>query len=733
MSLKFSNVVANSPFIIPSKSEQKHLKSIISVLLIISYYFLLIPFGQAQDQTEIDSLKQHLKRPLNDTSRIITLNELAWNLRRQEFDQAWKYAKEALNLSRELNYLPGLATSYNRLGLVEQYKKNLLLAISYYKKSLTIEEKIRHKYGIARAKNQIGNIYQTLNQVPEAIEYYQDALKIFNALDDSTKVDRAKISTCNNLGLCYRLIGDGERSLKYYLEGLALREKIGDQLGIANSYNRIGNFHCDVKNYQKALKYYKNSQSIYEKLSDDYELADVYHNIGVVYLELKNYSEALSHYQKSLEYYERTKRKELIPRILKNIGTTFLMRNEVSKALNYYQKSIDISIDKGDSSNLAVVYARIGEVMGIKQRNDLALDYFLKSLKTAINIKDKFIELEVLKNLAIFYAKEDRYKESHNYNVRYNELRDSLENGYKGAMNLKDAYEVAKQERELLEKNQEIERNQLVYESWRKTIFIYVLIFGIVLLTVVFLSILRAYKNRQKALLAEKQLNEKDQEIEDLLVGQELQTMGAMLEGQETERKRIAQDLHDRLGSLLAVIKLNFQAVDQQIDELKEQNKEQYLQAHKLLDQAADEVHKVAHNMISGVLRKFGLIPALEDMKKAIIKTNLLDINLVDVGFEDKRLEPSIEIAVYRIIQELVSNVLKHAEATNLEIQLYWKKEGLNIILEDNGKGFDIDTISEKSGMGLKNIQSRVERLEGELMIDSKVGKGTTTIIDIPL
>ena len=206
-----------------------------------------------------------------------------------------------------------------------------------------------------------------------------------------------------------------------------------------------------------------------------------------------------------------------------------------------------------------------------------------------------------------------------------------------------------------------------------------------------------------------------------------------MLKGQEMERKRIAQDLHDRLGSMLSMVKIHFNSVEENISAIQEQNNIQYEKAHSLLDEACEEVRKIAHDMVSGVLHKFGLLPALHSLQTSINETGQLKLSVLDFGFHQDRLEYEIEINVYRIIQELLGNVLKHAQASEMTIQLIKKENNLHVQVEDDGIGFNAENISSFGGMGLKNIGARVNSLNGELNIDSGKGSGTIVIIDIPL
>ena len=232
-------------------------------------------------------------------------------------------------------------------------------------------------------------------------------------------------------------------------------------------------------------------------------------------------------------------------------------------------------------------------------------------------------------------------------------------------------------------------------------------------------------KQRSEKLIANEKIN-------TLLKDQELQSVSNMLEVQEEERKRIAADLHDRLGSMLSTVKLHFNTVEQQIDTLREQNKDQYHKATTLLDEACDEVRKIAHNLVSGELVKFGLVSALNQLKETIEETGKLSIKVYAFGMEE-RLAANTEISLYRIVQELLNNILKHAKASEMTIQLNKVENNLNIVVEDNGAGYDVNAALAKDGMGLRNMQTRVKKLNGTIEFDSMKGRGSTTIIDLPV
>ena len=241
------------------------------------------------------------------------------------------------------------------------------------------------------------------------------------------------------------------------------------------------------------------------------------------------------------------------------------------------------------------------------------------------------------------------------------------------------------------------------------------------------IAILLQKNTSKKRQLAEQEALLKQQRVDNLLKEQELVSIDAMIAGQEKERQKVAGELHDDLGSLMATIKLHF-------DNSKVSKKDPSLQsAQNLLDQAYQKIRGIAHNKNSGVMSDQGLLTAIQKMAHTISQSKAIIVTVEDFGLGE-RLENSLELSIFRMVQELVANAIKHAEASRIIIQLTQHEDKLNIIVEDNGKGFEPGQKDNlKNGMGLTNIEKRVEHLEGEFTIDSVVGRGTSIIIDIPV
>ncbi|MEX0288118.1 MAG: sensor histidine kinase [Flavobacteriaceae bacterium] len=242
-----------------------------------------------------------------------------------------------------------------------------------------------------------------------------------------------------------------------------------------------------------------------------------------------------------------------------------------------------------------------------------------------------------------------------------------------------------------------------------------------------FIAFLLQKNTSKKRKLAEQERLIEKQKVETLLREQELVSIDAMIAGQEKERQRVANELHDDLGSLMATVKLHF-------DNVKKNNNDKALSnAQELLEEAYQKIRGMAHSKNSGVMANQGLVPAVQKMATTLSDTNAIDVTVADYGMEE-RLENSLELTIFRMIQELVANIIKHAEASKANIQFTQHEDNLNIIVEDNGKGFTrAHNGTKMMGMGLTNIEKRIEHLEGNFTVDSIPGKGTSVLIDIPI
>ncbi len=284
---------------------------------------------------------------------------------------------------------------------------------------------------------------------------------------------------------------------------------------------------------------------------------------------------------------------------------------------------------------------------------------------------------------------------------------------------LNTKYQTAKKEKQILKEQQRVRKTL----SW-------LIASGILLIFSIGITILLHKNNAKKRQLAEQEVIMKQQRVDNLLKEQELVSIDSMIAGQEKERQRLANDLHDNLGSLLTSLKMHFQSLKQDLNNNEE--KEITKKTEALMEEAYQKVRSIAHVRNAGLKANEGLLPAVHSFAKKVSVMDKLAVQVEEHGMTE-RLENSLEITIFRVIQELVTNVAKHANATECTVHLTNHNHTLNIMVEDNGKGFEISEITKKEGMGLYSIQKRVENLDGQVTIDSISKKGTSIIIDIPI
>ena len=215
-----------------------------------------------------------------------------------------------------------------------------------------------------------------------------------------------------------------------------------------------------------------------------------------------------------------------------------------------------------------------------------------------------------------------------------------------------------------------------------------------------------------------------------MLKQQELRSK-AIIDAEENERKRIARELHDGLGQQLSAVKLNMSSLDSSLELKTDEQRKMLQNALDIIDDSVKEVRAVSHSMMPNALVKSGLKEAIKEFVNRLGKTDHLKFDLQISGLNE-RLNTTIETIVFRVLQEIVNNILKHSKATIVTIQIIKDIEELTIIVEDNGVGFDVNT-AKSDGIGLKNLQSRIEYLHGTVNIDSHLQKGTTIIIELPI
>jgi signal transduction histidine kinase len=518
---------------------------------------------------------------------------------------------------------------------------------------------------------------------------YDSALIVYNEIDSMAFLlgnFEYKVRVLIGSGSVFFELGQPKVARDNYFRALSYAKNIGNELLENNALYGIGGSYHFEGNLDSAIYYYDLTKDRFIEQGNLENAAGLIYNMSIIYMNQQKYDLALSGAKQSLSLRESISSNREIGRTNRMIGDLFERIETPDSARQYYIKAYLIADSLGFSED-----AR-----------------------------------QTLNQMATLELKQENFEQAYEYRVKSDSIAQKIfvEGENDEILNLREKYNTATLELEN-------ERQKNIAEQQRKSKFI---ILSVALVLIMIISVwLYIVDQRRKnmKLLAEKNEEINKQQIDDLLQEQEIASLQGVLQGQETERKRVAMDLHDRLGGMLSMVKLHFSAFEEKIDTV-DLKSEKFVKASELLDQATKEVRNISHDLLSGVLTKFGLVPALEELKDKISSTGKVNVGLYANDLKGA-LNAEQELQLYRIVQELLSNILKHAKAKGANIQLNRSGDSLNLIVEDDGIGFKLSEANDRGGIGLINLKARVAKLNGSFHIDSGKGGGTTISIDIPL
>ena len=686
----------------------------------------------SQDQETISDLSNKLANTSNDKEKVDLYEGLAWEYRLYDTEKTRFFAKKGLELTKTLDYPVGAANCYNRLGNSFEFEGVYDSALVAYFAALGLDSLQEDTYPKGRDYHMIAVVYQKKGDYEQAIAH---ELKSIDALKSPPETERKELALAlvyNSLGNAYMDIGKYQLGLENFRDGLSIQEERNDFEGISKSYNEIGMAYEAIGLYKSALSYHQKSLTISRKIQFVQGMAKSLQNMGNIYFQQGQYDSALTNYQRSLDF--SLSDKMATQDLIHAMGRVYEKKEDYPKALRYLQESLVIREAAGEEGKIAESYCCIAGIK-IKQGKQVeGLKDYRKALSLAKKVKNPHFEAEALSGIAAVYSAQGEYEKAFSsYQLSMN-IRDSLNKAKQQTTDIDKILaerrldeEIQGKDIELLEKDIDLK----TAKKEKKLILQYSFIAGFFLLLMVLFTSLLSHRHKQLATIAEQQVKLGRNEIDDLIKTQELKLMTAMLEGQDEERNRLSADLHDRLGGILALVRLHFNSVEESIHQLAAQNQEQYALATDLLAKASDTVREISHDIGDSLLMKLGLIPAIEDLANTIETSKKLSMSLIHQGIVE-RLPSKIEKNLFKVIQELLSNILKHAEAQNVTLNLFLKDEHLSVTVEDDGKGFDTKAAKIKDGIGMLNIKARVKELNGTLEIDSQISHGTTVTMEIP-
>jgi signal transduction histidine kinase len=651
-------------------------------------FFIIFGSLQAQVPTSaqptIDSLSRLLKQSREDSTRVLLYMDLLNTYIDFDLKEAEAIGWKANALSKKINFPLGEGRTYFSLGNIARYNGNMDTCDSLFLLAEKVFRNINNKEKLAIIDNERGSMHFNLGNYWLAADYYAKAAETFEQLNDTISY----IISYQNL---ISVLGETENITK----AISLAQKILPTARLTTDTSQVFYIMQSLLTHftktgqlDSARNYVSPLLKAAGETADFYIATDIYHAVGNYFLARKQYKEALKYNLVGLEKANLLKNDFLVTRLQLAVGASYLLIQERKKAL----------------------------------------PYLLAALQMADKSSNRWVSYEGTRLLSQYYEQDGQYKLAYAYINRHLQLKDSIRDArVSNHVNYLEAlYENNKKEKQIntltLKNTQKelqlVKRNRALYMGSAGAAFM--------MLGLGFLY----RRSNHKKVIAEKEQEMQKEQIKFLERQQQVVSLQSMVNGQETERSRIARDLHDGLGGLFSTVKMYFSTLEHEQQQLKEN--ELFKKSYEMVDTAATEVRRIAHNMMPEVLLKMGLIQALNDLCGNITASRLLKVSLQVNGMEE-RLGHSTEIMLYRIVQELLNNIAKHAQATEAIVQFIREDNRLSVTVEDNGKGFNTDAADSKKQAGLESVKNRVDYLNGKISIESQSNIGTTVMMDFLL
>lgn len=621
-----------------------------------------------------------------------------------------------------LQVLSQLPEDSNKLAVYHQ-TANLYLTIAldsvplFAKKGLQLAQEQKNTNSEVRFLNVLGNYHERKTQYSKANDYYQRAL----ALIEQKPYPGGYAIVLNNIAILKMREGNYKDALEGFFKALTYEEEVDNQRGIAEAYNNIGVVYYYQRNVPKTLEYFEKSIKIEEQLNQPDILKKGYNNLGALYDYQKDYHKALEYYQKSYALSQGLQDQQEMALNLNNIATAYLGLGNLDTAQGYLEQSIAMREQLGDFKGASYSYYNFAVLLRDRKRYDEALAYFdrVRTIATANQLRT--IENELYKGRAQLEEHRKDYQTANAYWKQYIMAQDTLLSveSAKAIAKIESKYEIAKTEKTLLEQQLLLDQQTLDIEQKNNQLL---LLGGTGCLFLLLGSFALYYlRQRNQQLQRERKLHT-------------AQAIIATQEQLEQQRFRISRDLHDNIGAQLTFIIASLENLPYRF-ELLPALTERLQNISGFTRQTIQELRDTIWAMNKGSLMIADLQERIQQFvhrAQGATPQTQFDVIITPTLQTLPALPASQGMHLYRLLQEATNNALKHADASQLTIRIEQEGEALQLLVQDNGKGFDSSQRLHWNN-GLHHLHQRAEELGGHCHIQSALGRGTTVQVTIPL
>jgi signal transduction histidine kinase len=648
-----------------------------SKFLFFSVFLLNSMVVHAQAIPNKDSLLQQLAAAKEDTGKVWLYIKLSKAIQGSDMTKAHLYSEEAYRLSEKLHFNKGRFKAMLRKTALFRAIGNVDSVFECNKRFLSLAQQLKDTLNIAVGFTNIAESYNDLGDAEKAIEFSLQGLAVIEKLG----APELKQDAYDNLQRIYFTRSEYGKSIEYGTKSVQIARTLNAPQRIASALFNLSVAYNNNKEFDKAIAAANEVVSISRANGDDRVVAYGLSNLCDINIKLKNIPAALNYELESFSLAKKVEDRDMVATTLTGLAMCYLQQKDYAKAQDYATQAVKLHDELGNMN---------GKVSATKVLADVAF---------------------AMGDPAKGYAYElfcDEYEQKHINQVLSKQSSD-----------LEKKYETDKKETQI--KKLEAEKTVQQLTIRQKNTLNYILIGSAVTLLLISLLGYRTYKQKQKL---------QQQRIAELETQQQLTATEAVLKGEEQERTRLAKDLHDGLGGMLSGIKYSMNSMKGNLI-LTPENAQAFERSMDMLDSSIKEMRRVAHNMMPEALVKFGLDTALKDFCNDINQSGALKVNYQSIGMENAAVDQTMAISIYRIVQELINNTMKHAAAKTAIVQVTKSNGQLAITVEDDGKGFDPVILQQARGIGWTNIQSRIDFLKGTMDVQSANGKGTSVHIEL--
>ncbi len=653
--------------------------------------------------------------------------DLAWEYVEKNIVISKSYADSSLYYARMSQDSFAVSLAYNVMGRAAGIEGKGKRALQYYLQALALRRALFDEAVIQESAEDIpffhtklaashinvGNGHRNLGNYPEAVSHFKEAEHIYRQYDLPAKLAKIK----RNLALTYEEAGDVSKAIALHSEAIQFYRASDMSFELAKTLVASAQTHMDFDLCQDASKQLLEAYALFLDLEEpENAQRTLFEMAANNYSCLQKLEAAKDQFLAIITSEDVGYTPDLEMNATYNLAEVYADMGQYDSAYTFFQRFLAIISPEKDTLDLLKTYLSMGEVSLLAGDTLASQEVYQEIRALASKELPQYLGYEAYGYLSQVAHIQQEYQLAFEYSKLSNQYLDSLNRENK------ESYQLLRE----LDKEKSIAENQKRVDSIVQSF----LGGAIILLVVVFVLMFRSAKTRQENA-------ELVQKVTKVMKDQESQWFDALLKGQEAERTRIARTLHDSVGATLQTLKLNLHTINQRLNLVQEETNAKVMEANELLDSAMVQIRNLSHDLSKEMLMKVGIVEAVRGFAQKVQDSGQINVDIEPFGFkeEEDRLSTKIELLLFRMVQELTGNAINHGKAKNINIQISKFDDLVNLMVTDDGVGFDYQKVKEtkSGGIGLQGFELHVEELGGKLSVDSIPNRETTINIDIPL